>query len=527
MACPELRGGSQACRLWEADQIVNRPHNVLIVSDLHLSQGWNPATARTSRLEDFLRDDAFDRFLRHHEAVKSQPRFGDRPWLLILNGDIFDFLQVVSLPREGRELREVKGVRHRNQLSPHERQYGLGTTAVETEWKLKQIAKGHQRFFAALGWFVAQGNHIAIIRGNHDVELHWPEVQDRFTVEERRAYTRRWLRVGGIPPVGPDTCRERIHFHPWFYHEPGRIYVEHGCQYDAANHFRDILDPVLPDDARRIDLPWGSLFVRYLFNKVEDLHPFADNVKPLTRYMRWAFRTNPAKAIEVLVRRGWAFMKAFWMMGRKATEAALHRGDEGEEPARKQLPLPPQVAERIRALADDWVSAAWQVWLGSFLRALVSVMTALVIAAFVGLTGVSLFLDRVPGWQAGAYAASALVALLLRRGLLTSFSRLLERDDLLSAAFELERILAPPHAVPVIVMGHNHDPTIQRLKDAWYVNTGAWVPLYQREGPIEGREVLTFCRIAWDHEGPPELLRWDDAGGAPTRLVVWDDARSR
>jgi len=37
------------------------------------------------------------RFLHHHEKIKEQPNFGVRPWMLILNGDSFDFLQVVSL----------------------------------------------------------------------------------------------------------------------------------------------------------------------------------------------------------------------------------------------------------------------------------------------------------------------------------------------------------------------------------------------------------------------------------------------
>ena len=76
-------------------------HNLLIVSDLHLSEGLDAKTGRYSRLEDFLFDDAFARFLRYHEEVRRQPRFGGRPWLLLVNGDMFDFLQVVSLPEDG------------------------------------------------------------------------------------------------------------------------------------------------------------------------------------------------------------------------------------------------------------------------------------------------------------------------------------------------------------------------------------------------------------------------------------------
>ena len=505
---------------------MKQPHNLLIVSDLHLSRGWNPETGRTSRLEDFLRDDAFARFLRYHEAIKAQPRFGGRPWLLILNGDIFDFLQVVSLPREGLELQTIKGVEHWSELSANERAYGLGTTAMESAWKLKQIAQGHQTFFAALGWFVAQGNRVAVVRGNHDIELHWEEVQDRFTLEAKRAHTRQWLREGGAPPAAMETCHKKIHFYPWFYHEPGRIYVEHGCQYDAANHFHSVLNPVLADDPEHIELPWGSFFVRYLFNNIEDLHHFADNVKPLTRYLSWAFRKDPLKALEVLVRRGWVFLKAFWQMRRKATASALHPPDREGTTRGERVPLPPETADQIQALARRHVASSPQAWMGSVLEGLISLLSLLIIGTFLGLAIATFFVQSGPRWLAGLSAAAAILAALLRQGLRESFAFGLEGDRLTSVAFELERILAekPTQGVPVITMGHNHRPAIERLDKAWYVNTGAWVPLYEREGPIEGREALTFLRLAQDDEGAPELLRWDDGGGAPTRMVLWNDA---
>ena len=505
---------------------LNERHNLLIVSDLHLNEGFDPETGRTSRLEDFFRDDAFARFLRYHDTIKGQPRFGGRPWLLILNGDIFDFLQVVSLPQEGLPLRTVKGIDQWSELTANEREYGLGTTAGESAWKLEQIARGHQDFFAALGWFVARGNHVAVVRGNHDVELHWPEVQERFVKEAKRAYVRQWLQEGGTPPATLDTCGERIRFYPWFYHEPGRIYVEHGCQYDAANHLRDVLNPVLPDDPQRIELPWGSLFVRYLFNEVEDLHPFADNVKPLTRYLGWAFRHAPFKALEVLVRRGWVFLKAFWMTGRKATASALTTADDVATPQGEQHSLPAEVVEHIQTLARRQVGSAWQTWVGSLLEGIISLLTLLIIGAFLGLAVVTLLLRAGPAWLAAVYGAAAILAAILRHGLRMSFSYGSDRHELTDVAYALEQILAEGTArgVRVITMGHNHRPTVQRLDRAWYVNSGAWVPIYEKEGPIEGREALTFLRMAWHHQGTPALLRWDDAGGAPTRMVVWDDA---
>lgn len=497
-------------------------HNLLVVSDLHLSEGRDPETGKTSRLEDFLHDDAFARLLRYHDGLKEQPRYGGRPWLLILNGDIFDFLQVVSLPRDGLALRTVKGVDRRSELSANEREFGLGTTARECEWKLRRIAKGHQGFFVALGWFVAHGNHVAVIRGNHDVELYWPEVQERFVVEAKRAYVRQTLREGAGPLLSLATCRERIRFYPWFYYEAPGIYVEHGGQYEAANHFRDFLNPVLPDDPEHIELPWGSLFVRYLFNKIEDVHPFADNVKPLTRYLSWAFRKDPVKALDVLVSRGWVFLRAVWKAGGKEITSALHAEDERAAAREEAVPLPPPVVQEIKALARRRVEGVWQSWVGTVLERLISLLTLLLVGALIVLAGAAVFVSRGPWWMAAVYIGAAMVAAWARRELGRSISRLLARNYLAEAAGELEGILEAAGGAALIVMGHDHRLAMERLERAWYVNTGTWTAVYEREGPVEGQEAPTFLRVAGGPGEAPELLRWQDWG--VTRMTLWEES---
>lgn len=495
-------------------------HNLLIVSDLHMSEGLDPKSAKFSRLEDFLCDDAFARFLRYHEKVREQSRLGGRPWLLIINGDLFDFLQVVSLPEEGRLLRTVRGVESRKELRINEQDYGLGTTAEESEWKLKRIAQGHERFFAALGWFVAHGNHVAVIKGNHDVEFHWDKVQERFVKQVGRGYTRERLLLECGPPVTSEELEARIHFYPWFYHEPGRVYVEHGCQYDAANHFRDYLNPVLPDDPERIELPWGSLFVRYLFNKIEDVHPFADNIKPATRYLAWAFRKDPTGMAELLVTRGCVFLRALWNVTRKTVASALCSARAQDLPRQQSgpVPLPPRVTHKIAALAQRRVDASWQEWAGSGIRGLLSVLVALIAIIFLLLAGLAL--TRGLGWMTVAYLGAAVLAYSLHRALERCFAYFFGHSYLLGVARELEQILEPAHSVRYIILGHNHQAAVERLERAWYVNTGAWVPVYEREGPVEGREELVFFRLAWEHRGAPELLRWDDAAGAPARAML-------
>ncbi len=498
-------------------------HNLLVVSDLHLSEGLDPRSGKFSRLEDFWSDGAFARFLRYHQEARTQPRFAGRPWTLIINGDLFDFLQVVSLPQDRRLMLVIKGFAQHQELRANERDYGLGTTAAESEWKLKRIALGHQRFFAALGWFVAHGNHVAVVKGNHDVELHWPEVQARFVKEAERAYRRQRLRLGQGPALTSEQCRQRFRFYPWFYHEPGRVYVEHGGQYEAANHFRDYLNPVLPQDPARIELPWGSLFVRYLFNEVEDVHPFADNVKPIGRYISWALRTDPIGTIELLLTRGWVFVRALWNVARK-TAAAMGADTKSQAaPVRAEpAPLPKEVAERIAALARGRVSSSWQEWTGSAVQGLLSLLVTLIGIMFIVLAGLTLA-DGLD-WTLFLYLGAAAMAYFLRRGLKRSFAALFADHYLLRVARGLERILGRAHRVAYIVMGHNHRPGLERLGRTWYVNTGAWVPVYEEEGPVRGREELTFFRLAWGHEGPPELLRWEDGAGAPARATVWRDA---
>jgi UDP-2,3-diacylglucosamine pyrophosphatase LpxH len=488
-------------------------YNLLIVSDLHLCEGLNPKTGKFSRLEDFLFDDAFARFLRYHQAVRTQPRFGDRPWLLIINGDMFDFVQAISLPEDSRVLRIVTGVEQGGKLPITEQGFGLGTTAEESEWKLAQIARGHQGFFAALGWFIAHGNHVAIIKGNHDVELHWIEVRERLVVEIDRAYTRERLMLGHGPVITTDELEARVCFYPWFYYEPGRVYVEHGGQYEPASAFPDFLDPVIPNSPEQIQLPWGSLFVRYLFNKIEDVHPFADNAKPIARYAVWALRKSPIKTLDLLVTRGWVFLRAFWNVAHKTVESALRGPRAGDYHAQPGPALPPDVVERIAATARQRVEVARRDWIGAVIRSLPGLLLILLIALAVLMSLAALW------WAAGVCLVLAVGAYFLRRWLSRRFSAAVD-DYLLPAARELEKVLKPAHAVRYIVMGHDHKATIERLERAWYVNTGAWVPIYEKEGPIEWRETLTFFRLVWGYEGPPELLCWDDAGGAPTRVVL-------
>ena len=167
-------------------------HNLLVVSDLHLSEGRDPVTGLIHPNEDFFQDVPFAQFLAHHAALSRNPDatyYYQKPWRLVVNGDIFDFLQVASLPAEGDELLAVTGKQRYSDLRPNERLYGLGTEEKAIVWKLEKIAAGHPLFFQAMAWFAAQPEYeLILMKGNHDVEMYWSVVQKRLLALLEQAY---------------------------------------------------------------------------------------------------------------------------------------------------------------------------------------------------------------------------------------------------------------------------------------------------------------------------------------------------
>ncbi|MFH1648464.1 MAG: metallophosphoesterase [Patescibacteria group bacterium] len=246
--------------------IGNKKYQLIIISDLHLSEGWNPITKRLSRNEDFFFDLNFQRFLQHLAGKAERGGFFYR---LIINGDFVDFLQFTSVPKD----ETIKG----EVITKRERELGLGTSTIKTLWKLNILMSGHWIFFYALKEFILRGNEVIIIPGNHDIEWMIPEVQERF--KEKLS--------SDIPEDKKSEFIQRIQFVPWFYYDPNlSVFVEHGSQYDDLNSFDYFLYPYRKDGT--LELPAGSFFVRYLFNRVEQYYPFADNMKPMSKFIFWA-----------------------------------------------------------------------------------------------------------------------------------------------------------------------------------------------------------------------------------------------
>jgi UDP-2,3-diacylglucosamine pyrophosphatase LpxH len=248
---------------------------LLIVSDLHLSQGWD-AEGKISTNEDFFFDRSFARFLKFYAAKRTKEKCPVDRVDLIIAGDMVDLLQVTIGPKKSEPFPE--------EITPDEEVFGLGTSPFKSGWKLRKVMLGHEKFFESLTEFLLAGNRVTILPGNHDIEFSLPEVQDCF----RDGLIEKFLPEEVDRQDAEKSIKENLDFKPWFYFEPGLVYVEHGHQYDELNSFDYFLHPLGLKNF--IYLPAGSFFVRYLFNKLENEFPFADNIKPVSGFVWFSIK---------------------------------------------------------------------------------------------------------------------------------------------------------------------------------------------------------------------------------------------
>lgn len=220
-----------------------------VVSDLHLCEE-EPINRRFPlwkkfKTRQFFFDEAFAAFLTHiHEKAK-----GERVEL-ILNGDTFDFDSVTARP-------ESPPYR----ISWLERRRGLHPQEDKSTFKIRRILDHHTVLVNALREFIARGNHVIYVIGNHDLELHFPKVQESI------------LEALHLP----EEARSRVRFNEWFYISNGDTLIEHGNQYDPYCMAQDPINPfVLRFNRREVRVPFGNLTTRYLINGMGFFNPHVD-----------------------------------------------------------------------------------------------------------------------------------------------------------------------------------------------------------------------------------------------------------
>lgn len=484
-------------------------HDLVVFSDLHLGEGFQEHLARYSPMEDFFHDEAFARLLDQLRG-----RYAEDPsrLVVVLNGDVFDFLTVTRVPDDD-VCRELD-----LDISAAERRFGLNPTPEKSVYKLDLIMDGHKPFFSSLARMVAAGHRVEILRGNHDLEIYFEQVQDRF-MQRLSGYT------GGPTP---EQVRRRVRFHQWFYLEPGRLYLEHGNQYEASNSIRYPLRPVLPPRrwGRRetlIDYPLGSLFVRYFYNRVHHMNPYVPKVISFEQYLEFIRRYNLLDLLRIAREHYSFFMAALrpaTATGRsRASQADNARQEEDfaelEQTTRpgdlhrhlNQLKVHPMAASKLALTRQMVKPVARRVLVNGSLAFVAFYLWLLIFNAI-----------QTPEFAGSVFTRAALlfffslVTALLLVWMANHLGRKLQRntDESVETCADRADRIARLTGVKLVLMGHTHVVDYRRVADgrAVYANSGSWVAVdnpWDRLVPDARR--LTFQYVQGEKV---RICRWND-----------------
>ncbi len=470
------------------------PRDLVVLSDLHLGRGRRLATKRWHRLETFLYDDdflAFCRWLCRQQAARGAPL------ALVLNGDTFDFLRIEPDPAPG-----ARGP---------ERRFGPPPTGEGAARMAADILAGHPAFVDGLAEVLAAGHEVILLPGNHDLELQLDPVQ----AEVRAAVAAR------LAAAGAEGAASRLRFEPWFLHEPGRAWIEHGCQYDPENAFRFHLRRGLAADAEaeaaRRDMPLGNFFQKYLYNAFGHITFIVPSSRANYRYLRWLVAYRPRLLLRVL----WSHAPFLVQVLRRLAAAAADPGWQDAAAAAHEAELTRLAAasglggrlrevDRLKATGADAARAA-----AGILRQAAKLLAGTGLALLVGLgalAGASAAIDALQfgaGWKAllslslyllaGAGVAAGLVAAAVRMPADEPPRPLQDAADRIGALLD----------VPVVAFGHTHEEVVAPLRrpgGGWYFNTGTWIAVFTHDVLVpRARVQFTFLSV---RGAEAELLQW-------------------
>lgn len=499
-----LRSEGRAAERWKASGLMNsfssnlrREENYLLFSDVHLGADLvqHAAPWTLSRLKEAARVDRdLTAMLEHYRATRDL----ERPWCLVIAGDLVDFVGMSIAPADG-DL----------ELNEEERIHGVGSASAHAAHKMRAVAARHFRVFEALSAFVAEGHRVVVVRGNHDVEFHWEEAQAAFVdALVTRAKVEHHERI---------AFEARIEFAPWFYYVEGLLYVEHGHQYDATCSHENQLVPVSPRDPKRIHESFSDVLVRRVVRPTRGLGQDGHDHATFVDYLRIAASVGVSGAIAL----GRRYVTAIVDLIRSGRELMLEQAKEVRAEHERRMELLATRARigmdrlrELRAFQVAPVSArAFGVIVALFADRILLGLGLLVCAAMFAVAG-------LPWWATilGAAPVLGVSIELLRRAMRLRAQVFGQAERLKQTARKIARVLP----ARFVVMGHTHEPMLERFDESVYVNLGAWAVDELAEGPPKEapRTHLVIRRVGAKVEAV--LARWDTREGALTLSVVCD-----
>ena len=428
--------------------------------------------------------------------------------VVIFNGDTFDFDTCFSAPA--------------GYPAPIE---GLPPTIDGSVYKIGRMLADHPGFVDALATFLSQGNRAVFVFGNHDRELHFPEVQEVLT-----------RRVAAAAPAGSGECvAASITFEPWFFHVPGVLYAEHGNQYDATCSYRDVLDPSVPGDrahAVELETPFGSLMGRHSLCRLGTFNPYNDESFILSLggyFAHWRrfyfFGRKPFfRAYALAMWRGLRELRERRRRQLAARAALPRRQDKPKTPqdmatspaylayAAKKGVDPAFIARALRLSSQPIVDKLrllfHEVWIDRF--------AFLVVAATVLVAGIAL----VREWYQVLLLLMLLPAIFfVMRSMGRGSLALQERARWGLVAESIAEALS----VPVVAFGHSHRPERRPLTQGGrYYNLGSWAPVLPSDRGSTLARARRYLVVRPDANGRVHVVfaRWGAPDSEPHESAV-------
>jgi UDP-2,3-diacylglucosamine pyrophosphatase LpxH len=344
----------------------------------------------------------------------------------------------------------------------------------------------HKPFVDALRKFILNGHKVVIIPGNHDVELHFPDVQN---------YIYEVLAL-------PEEHKKNLVFTNWFYISNKDTLIEHGHQQDPYCICENPLNPFLLDyNELSVRLPFGNVACRYMMNGLGLFNPHVEKnyIMSVPEYIRF-FLKYLVKAQPLII---WT-----WLWGSVATLwhvtvdrfATSYKGEVSQEALVNAAAVNSQATPAmVRQLQELFVTPAnsnpiliaKELWLDRlFLISFGFFVIYYIVSTLKQLAGISAL------WVLLPLALFVPFFLFYARSVTSLVSQYKEPSEALLAK------QAEVTQVKRVVYGHTHISRHEYYGFVEHINSGTWSPAFTDVECTETFERNNYVWIAPSVENP-------------------------
>jgi len=267
----------------------NLNENMLLVSDLHLGDS-SKNTTRTQYMK--LANQVDKEFCCFLDYWSKKP-LHNQPWHLAIVGDFIDFDQLTFKPN----LNQGRGLNF--SITSREKEWGLQRDAIRSSWMLETIFERHFNLFSSLVRFIAKGNKLTVLLGNHDLALYWPKVKETFKKLMLKLYLEQRSQIKGDFHLDEKTFLNKISILDWFLYYPGEFWIEHGSQFDNLSGVQYVLKPLNPVKQTLLEENVSTLGIKYFSNKIPGLSVHKIDYWLLPDFFKWFVKIGLKATLKV------------------------------------------------------------------------------------------------------------------------------------------------------------------------------------------------------------------------------------